>query len=226
MIDETVPANTTFNAGASTGIWSCANNAPAGTSCSLNIGTLASGASGAVTFAVTVVTPVPARTTQIANSATLSASDGTVDVASDTTPVTTAPALSLVKSDGGASVTPGGTVVYTLSYANTGNVDLDAVAVTETVPANATFSAAGSTAGWSCTNGDPAGTLCQLIAGNLAGGASGSVAFAVMVDTPLPAGVSQIDNSASVDDDYTTHDRKRQRQHADQRQPSAHAEQK
>ena len=47
--------------------------------------------------------------------------------ASDTTPMNTAPALSLIKSDGGATVTPGNPIIYTLDYANTGNVELTGV---------------------------------------------------------------------------------------------------
>ena len=42
-LTETVPANTTFNAGASSGGWSCANGSPAGTTCTLSLGNLASG---------------------------------------------------------------------------------------------------------------------------------------------------------------------------------------
>jgi uncharacterized repeat protein (TIGR01451 family) len=202
-IAETVPANTTFDAAGSSGVWSCPNGAPAGTSCERTIGTVSGGASGTAIFAVKVVTPFPAHTAQIANSAIIAANDGTVAAASDTTAIVTTPAVSLTKSDGGSSVTPGGTVVYTLSYANIGDVDLDTVQLTETVPANTTFDAAGSSAGWSCANGSPAGSTCQLVLGDLAGGASGTVAFAVAVDTPLPAGAAQVTNSAAIADTNT-----------------------
>ena len=40
-----------------------------------------------------------------------------------TTPVNAAPDLAVSKSDGGASVVPGTSITYTLSYANTGNQD-------------------------------------------------------------------------------------------------------
>ncbi|MBI2213057.1 MAG: hypothetical protein HYU52_05360 [Acidobacteria bacterium] len=79
---------------------------------------------------MTVATPLPGGVTQIANSVTI-ADDGTNgtdptpgnNTGSDTTPVTGAPDMSVTKSDGGASVAPGGTVSYTLSY---GRMDLRA----------------------------------------------------------------------------------------------------
>jgi uncharacterized repeat protein (TIGR01451 family) len=108
--------------------------------------------------------------------------------------------MSLAKSDGGVSSIPGGAVVYTLSYANTGNVDLDSVYLSEIVPTDTTFDLAGSTAGWSCANGALAGTSCTLLIGNLPGGGSGAVAFAVKVNNPLVNGIAQIDNTALVAD--------------------------
>jgi uncharacterized repeat protein (TIGR01451 family) len=142
--------------------------------------------------------------TQLANSATIADGGGTSATGSHTTPVSASPALSLAKSDGGASTTPGGTVIYTLSYQNTGNVDLSAVYITEIVPSNTTFSATGSSAGWSCASGSSAGTSCTFGIGALAGGASGSVAFAVTVDNPVANGATQIDNQADIDDDLSS----------------------
>ena len=105
-----------------------------------------------------------------------------------------------MKSDGNASTTPGGTIVYTLSYANTGNIGLTNVVIDETVPANTTFNAGSSSGSWSCIDGSPAGTSCTLVIGTLASGASGSAAFAVTVANPVPAGVTQISNAALIAD--------------------------
>src|SRR5207247_150252 len=44
------------------------------------------------------------------------------------------PDLSITKSDGGASVAPGGTVAYTLTYANGGTQGATGVVLSETVP--------------------------------------------------------------------------------------------
>jgi uncharacterized repeat protein (TIGR01451 family) len=209
VLTETVPANSTFNASASTAGWSCADGSPAGTTCTFTIGNLAVAANGSVAFGLTVVNPLPAGVAQIANSATVSddsanGSDPTPadNTGSDTTPVTAAPDLRLSKNDGGNTTTPGGIVVYTLSYTNTGNVGATGVTLIETVPTNSRFNAGASTAGWSCATNAPAGTTCTLNIGTVAGGgANGSVAFAITVDNPLPAGITQVSNSAVVGDD-------------------------
>src|SRR6185436_6161567 len=123
---------------------------------------------------------------------------------SDTTPLTGAPDLTLGKSDGGASVAPGGTVAYTLTYTNVGNRGAAGIVLTETVPANTTFNAGASTAGWVCTPNNNAGSTCTLAIGTLAGGGATSTAtFAVTVANPVPAGVTQISNTASIADNGT-----------------------
>jgi uncharacterized repeat protein (TIGR01451 family) len=212
VLTETVPANTTFNAGASTAGWSCTPNNNAGSTCTLAVGGVASGASGlTASFAVTAINPLAAGVNQISNIASI-ADDGANGAdstpannsASDTTPVVAAPDLSVTKSDGGATVAPGGTVSYTLTYANNGNIGSTGVVLTETVPANTTFNAGASTAGWSCTPDNNAGATCTLAIGGLAAGSGNQTAtFAVTVTNPLAAGVTQISNTASVADDGT-----------------------
>jgi uncharacterized repeat protein (TIGR01451 family) len=209
VLTETVPANTTFNSGASTAGWVCVPNNNAGSTCTLAIGALgAASGNQTATFAVTVVNPVPAGTTQISNTASI-ADDGTNGVdptpgnnsGSDTTPVTAAPDFSITKSDSGASVAPGGTVSYTLSYANSGNIGASGVVLTETVPANTTFNSGASTAGWVCLPNNNAGSTCTLAVGSLVGGSGPQNAtFAVTVVNPVPAGTTQISNTASIAD--------------------------
>jgi uncharacterized repeat protein (TIGR01451 family) len=64
------------------------------------------------------------------------------------------------KTDGGVIVEPGDTIVYTLTYTNTGSVAATGVVITETVPATTTFVMTASTPGWNCPDGSPAGTPC------------------------------------------------------------------
>ncbi len=210
VITDTVPANTTFNAGASTAGWVCAPDNNAGSTCTLAIGAVA-GTSGPLTatFAVTVVNPVAAGVTQISNTASI-ANDGASGAdptpannsASDTTPVTAAPDLSISKSDGGNSVEPGGTISYTLTYANNGNEGATGVVITETVPADTTFDSGASTAGWSCVPDANAGSTCTLAIGALAAGSGNQVVtFAVTVADPRPTGLVQISNTATIADD-------------------------
>ena len=77
-------------------------------------------------------------------------------------------------------------------------MNLTNLVLTETLPANTSFNAAASSAGWSC-----AGATCTLNVGNLVAGATRTAIFAVAVDTPLPAGTTQIDNSAAIVDNTT-----------------------
>jgi uncharacterized repeat protein (TIGR01451 family) len=209
VITETVPANTTFNAGASSAGWSCANGSPAGTTCTQNIGAVAVNTGGTRTFAVTVINPVAAGVTQISNTATIDEDgtngtdpDTTNNTDTETTPVTAAPDMVITKSDGGTTTTPGATVVYNLNYSNAGNQGATGVVISEVVPANSTFNAGSSSAGWVCTPNNNAGSTCTNTIGSVnGGGATGSRTFAVTVINPVPAGVTQISNTATIADD-------------------------
>jgi uncharacterized repeat protein (TIGR01451 family) len=106
-----------------------------------------------------------------------------------------------IKSDGGVSITPGGTVTYALAYANQGNQDATGVVITESVPLNTSFDPGASTPGWACAPTIGAGSVCTLAIGGLAGGATGNATFAVTVSNPLPAGVTQIANTATIGDE-------------------------
>ncbi|MCP4986695.1 MAG: DUF11 domain-containing protein, partial [Colwellia sp.] len=58
--------------------------------------------------------------------------------------------LLLTKDDGDATVGAGEIVAYTLTIANGGNQDATGVLLADDVPANTTFEATASDAGWSC----------------------------------------------------------------------------
>ncbi|HEX2617454.1 MAG TPA: carboxypeptidase regulatory-like domain-containing protein, partial [Flavobacteriales bacterium] len=122
------------------------------------------------------------------------------DVTTCYTTVFPPPDLSLTKSDGGASVAPGGTVAYTLTYSNVSGQDASGVVLSETVPANTAFNAGASTAGWSCTPNNNAGSTCTLAIGGVALGAQNSAIFAVTAVNPMAAGVTQIANTAGIAD--------------------------
>ena len=68
-----------------------------------------------------------AGVTQISNTAVATANGGTTATGSDTTPLITTPGLTITKSDGDVTTTPGATVGYTLNYANNGNIGLTGV---------------------------------------------------------------------------------------------------
>lgn len=209
VITDSVPANSSFSAGNSTAGWLCVPDINAGSNCTITIGAVAgAGGNGSVNFAVTVDNPLPAGVDMLINNASI-ADDGTNgtdptptnNTSGDTTPLDAAPDLSISKDDGGATTTPGGSISYTLNYQNTGNQDATGVSIIETVPENSTFDALNSSAGWSCIPDGAAGSTCTLLIGDLAAGVNGTSVFAVVVDNPLPAGVDEINNTASIADD-------------------------
>ena len=111
------------------------------------------------------------------------------------------PDLLISKDDGGVTVIPGATIAYVLSYQNVGNQDATGVVISETVPANTVFDPNASSADWVCTSA-AAGSSCTLAIGALAAGAGPITAtFAVLVDSPLLAGVEEVVNSTSIADD-------------------------
>jgi hypothetical protein len=208
VLTDTVPVGTMFVPGSSTGGWV---ETPSSSGIyKLTIGNLAGGGtgSGSATFVVTVNNPAPAGLASIVNNASIT-DDGTNSPSaitantSDTDTLNAAPDLTLSKTPDVTNASPGSTIVYTLNYSNTGNQGATGVVITETVPANTTFTTTGSSAGWSCPNNSPANTVCTNSVGTLAGGgASGSKTFAVKLLNSLPGGTTQITNTASIDDDH------------------------
>jgi uncharacterized repeat protein (TIGR01451 family) len=109
--------------------------------------------------------------------------------------------LEITKRDQGAAVGPKDKILYDLAYRNLGNATARQVRVIEVVPAYTTFDSASSTAGFSCSPNADAGSTCTLSVGTLSSGASGSAVFAVIVDDPLPGGVTQTSNTARITDE-------------------------
>jgi uncharacterized repeat protein (TIGR01451 family) len=110
------------------------------------------------------------------------------------------PDLSLTKTTEGEGVRAGGTLVYELTYDNAGGT-ATGVVINETVPANTTFNAAASTAGWTCSPNGNAGSTCTFNIGEVANADSDDVTFAVTVAVPLSASVTAISNTAGITDD-------------------------
>jgi len=199
-ISDTVPANTTFVAASSTSGWTCTPDVNAGSSCTLAAGDLTPGQATTATFAVRIANPLPAGVTSIANSAcasTATAGDPAANNCSTvTTPAQGSPALSLKKTLASGTGTPGSTLVFTLTATNNGNQGVAGVVLTETVPANTTFASGASSPGWSCS-APAAGSTCTLLLGTLSGGGgSAARSFAVVIDNPLPAGTTSVQNAA------------------------------
>jgi uncharacterized repeat protein (TIGR01451 family) len=172
---------------------------------------LPAGKSLRITFDASVDNPVPAGYQQLSNQgqfsgtniSTLLTDDPDTPQANDATltPLDAGPDLQATISDGGISAVPGDLIDYTLVYSNAGNQDASGVQLQIAVPADTSFAAASSSAGWSCTPDASSGSACTLDIGNLAAGSSGNANFAVQVANPLSGGVTQINTSATIQDD-------------------------
>jgi uncharacterized repeat protein (TIGR01451 family) len=202
-ITETVPDQTTFSATNSTPGWTCPAGGGPGDTCSLSLGTLPGGDAGSIAFAVEIDNPIDANTTAIDNTAFISATNGLAEMAMTSTPLASAPTLSLAKTTGGiTSVSPGGTPSFTMTYANTGNEDAANVVISDIVPAQTTFVPEESSAGWDCGGSFTPGSTCQFAVGDLAGGgASGLVVFTLRVDDSVDVATDTITNVATLDAD-------------------------
>jgi uncharacterized repeat protein (TIGR01451 family) len=204
---DTVPAGTTLNLASVQAVLSGGASgfvdASAGNTVDVTVLTMpGAGSQAVIGFQVTVDSPAAAGLELLSNvgqiTSDFAAPFGTnaADIALDAVPVFT-----LDKDDGGVSVDPLATVVYTLTYTNTGDQDASNVTLEDTVPVGSTFDAGASSGGWDCFDGDPEGTLCSISVGTVTGnGGSASVDFAVEVVAPQDAPPS-IDNTATVRDD-------------------------
>src|SRR5262249_14766113 len=107
-----------------------------------------------------------------------------------------APDLVVTKDDGLTQVVPGQLVTYTIVISNVGNQDATNVFVADTIPPNTTF--VSSSAGGTFANGVISGNI-----GTLAAGDSFTITGTLRVNDPLPAGVTSITNTVTVNDDGT-----------------------
>ena len=199
VLTEVVPAHTTYVPTAPFD-WTCLPDNNAGSTCTTAAMDLAA-TDFDTTFDVQIISSVPAGTTEISNTVTLSADNASDDQATDTTPVTSAAVLSVSKTDGDVSLEPGNTVVYQIDYGNTGDQDAASTTLSEMVLNETVFNAAASSLGWVCLPDNNPGSNCTLDIGTLAGGSAGSVNFALTLNTPVPAIFSQLSNTVVMDAD-------------------------
>jgi uncharacterized repeat protein (TIGR01451 family) len=164
VLTETVPAGSTFNAGASTAGWVCAPNNNAGSTCTLAVGAVANGGSGSATFAVNVGA---GATGTLVNTASISSElvdpNGANNSATDTDTLVGSADLAITKTDGVTSVTAGGSTTYTITASNAGPSDTTAT-IADTFPAayTASWTCVGA-AGGTCTAGPTAGNINDAV---------------------------------------------------------------
>jgi uncharacterized repeat protein (TIGR01451 family) len=162
---------------------------------SWTLGTLAPGASGTVT--VTVLVKSAGDPSGIANGSVIVASgtltsNETNAAANASTTVGSAPNLGIAMTGTPGVVQPGGTILYTISYSNTGNQTANNVSIRTQLPPG-TALAAGTISG----SGAEQNRAVSWVLGALAPGASGSVSFQVTV-SPIAESGSSLTNDAVI----------------------------
>lgn len=104
-------------------------------------------------------------------------------------------------SDGQTSVSPGGTLTYTLTYRNIGGQDATGVFLEMSKPSGTTFTTSGSTSGWLETPAD-SGFFRLAIGALVADAVNKTATFVVTIDSPAPTGLESVLASALIDDDH------------------------
>jgi uncharacterized repeat protein (TIGR01451 family) len=163
-----------------------------------NLGTLAPGASTTIIFEVQVASTA-STTVPISNVAQATAAEQSTPALSNqgnpvlvtvtVPPPPPPPQLSLSKSVDKPNVPPGGTLTYTLTYANTGSQPFTAT-ILDPLPA-------GESLAGPVNGGGLDGTAVQFNIGTLAPGATGTVSFTVLVSASVPAGTT-LTNQAQI----------------------------
>jgi uncharacterized repeat protein (TIGR01451 family) len=196
VLTDTLPAGASFDAAANPG-WVLD-----GTTLTFLVGDVAAGGQGSAALKLGIVSVAPAGVEQIVNLATI-ADDGTHGAdftpgdnsASFSVALDAAPDLTLTKIGNGLNVFPGGTVTYNFTYANVGNQHAAGVVITDVLPAGTVFDAA-LNPGWTL-----AGGTLSFAHGALEVGGGGTATLVLKVAPSVPAGLTEIVNTASIADD-------------------------
>jgi hypothetical protein len=122
-------------------------------------------------------------------------------------PVASSATLGVSLTEGNVTAVAGTPLIYTVNYRNAGSisgstgVNATGVVLTETVPANTTYNSANSTAGWTLASGSgSAGSKYTFSVGSLTAGDTGSVVFAVNVNSSIPGGATTLSDTVSISD--------------------------
>jgi len=173
-----------------------------------SVGALASGDSASLTLVVTVDS---STTGILSNRAIISGDQDDPNTANNTdteqTTVETSADLAITKSDDPDPVAAAGTLVYTLTYTNSGPSDALHVYITDTLDANTMFGGVVSQpAGWTALPPDPGEPNVRIwYADSLAEGASDSIVFTVTVNADtIGEVVNRVTISSDTPDDDTT----------------------
>jgi uncharacterized repeat protein (TIGR01451 family) len=199
---QATPANTTFQSITFPAGWNCTNPAVGGTgnvTCT-DAGNLAANTTKTFTMVVTVNAATAGNTT-ISSSVTVSSpNDSNLADNTATTSVTVLAAdVAITETPGSPTVSPGGTISYTVVVTNNGPSAANAPVWTQVTPTNTTFNSITVAAGWTCVKpaAGATGTITCTDGAALASGGSGTFTLVVNVPAATP-GNTVISGTASV----------------------------
>jgi uncharacterized repeat protein (TIGR01451 family) len=181
VVTDAVPLNTVFQSCTS----GCSLN---GSIVTWNLGQVAQQDSGALILVVRVSNNVP-NGTVLTNTARIASTENAVAFVTLTNIVSSVPNVSLAKSDGVTAAGAGAVLTYQLAYTNTGTAPAQNVVITDRLPANVTFLGCG------CTF---VGGVYSFTIGTVSAAQGGVVTVSVRVNSPLPAGLRSITNTAYI----------------------------
>jgi uncharacterized repeat protein (TIGR01451 family) len=210
---DTPDSNTTLVAGSvqtSVGAITGGNNGTPPVT--VNIGIIPIGASMTISYKVTINSPLAAGVVQVINQGFVSSNelppvptnDPTTPNPGDPTivPVVAAPVLAATKTDSllvdtlPAGASAGDTLLYQVTINNSGNTAATGLIFSDAPDSNTTLvNGSVQTNLGTVTKGNAAGdTSLSIDIGTLPVGASVSISFRVTINTPVPAGVTQLAN--------------------------------
>jgi uncharacterized repeat protein (TIGR01451 family) len=187
------------------GLAACGSVSNTSTSFTASGGSIAAGAGNALVFTLPVAFASNLSTDPLVNTANATDPadpDGASGSDSNTRVATSG--LSIAKTDGSATYTPGGTAIYTITVGNSGPTDANAVTVGDTLPAGVTVTGTVTCA----VNGTAACGTISVTGGNtlavtgasIAAGAGNSLVYSVPVTFAASLTTSPLVNTASVSD--------------------------
>ncbi len=108
--------------------------------------------------------------------------------------------LSINKNTQGIEAATSGILPYSITFANNSLVDAQVVTISEIVPRNSTFLPGSSHPDWVCSDGNDAGSRCNLHLGSMAARTKGAINFTVQISDAMPAHVNTITNTVRIVD--------------------------
>ena len=198
-LEETVPAYTLFDARASSPGWSCPQDAPAGTLCTLSLGDLALGETQETQFVVRVLDSVPPGADVVLNQARLYSRHGFGVTQTHLLDLHAQAELVVDKTDGLTTANAGDVLTYTIALYNAGNRGAAGIVLTDTLPLDVVYLPGSASDGGRY---DPAThQVVWPLSTGLPGRQETVRTYQVQVPDTLPLDVLYLTNTVQVRDD-------------------------